>query len=271
MAWKIAGVLAGAYAAVVGLGRLGYRSLLYPAPQRGLRQAPPGSELRELTDAEGTAVQVLFFAPPSKRARVIVYFHGNGETIADGVDLAQALALRGLGFMLVEYRGYGSSPARGPSEQGLYQDAEAALHSLHGEGISPDRITLWGSSLGSGVAVEMALRGHGERLILSAPYTSIPQVASRWLPVLPMRLIVGDVYDNLAKAPRIKAPTLVIHGDQDGIVPYDMGVLLAKTIEGARLITVTGAGHNDTFIHGGGRLLAQIEGHATACSTETSK
>jgi len=117
----------------------------------------------------------------------------------------------------------------------------------------------------------MALRGHASGLILTAPYTSIPRVASRILPILPMRLIVGDVYDNLEKAPRIKLPTLVIHGDQDGIVPYDMGVSLAEAIEGARLVTVAGAGHNDIFIHGGGRLLAQIEGHARACATQASQ
>jgi pimeloyl-ACP methyl ester carboxylesterase len=194
-------VLVGGYVGLVGLGRLGYRAVLYPAPRRGLSEAPPGAELRRFETADGAPVQALIYRP--SKSRTIVFFHGNGETIGDAVGLATELSRRGLGFVAVEYRGYGNSPTHGPSEAGLYADAEAALRGLASEGIGPEDVTLWGSSLGSGVAVEMATRGLGSRLLLSTPYTSIPAAAQRLMPLLPMKWVVGDRYDNLAKAPML--------------------------------------------------------------------
>jgi len=249
-------VLVGGYAGLLGLSRLGYRTVLYPAPRRGIAEAPPGAELRRFTAADGTPVQALIYPPPAKRS--IVFFHGNGETIGDSIGLAAELHRRGLGFVAVEYRGYGSSPAEGPSEEGLYADAEAVLRTLVDEGMAAADVTLWGSSLGSGVAVEMATRGLGGRLMLSTPYTSMPGVAQRLVPVFPMKWVVGDRYDNLAKAPELGLPTLIIHGDADRLVPYDHGVTLSQAIAGARLITVADAGHNDWLAIGGEELLDEI-------------
>jgi uncharacterized protein len=108
----------------------------------------------------------------------------------------------------------------------------------------------------------MALRGHGKRLVLEAPYTSIPDVARRWLPFLPMDTIIDDRFDNLAKAPRVGVPTLILHGDDDRVVPYDMGVALSRGIAGAELCTIAGGGHNDLFDRDGARLYARVETHA---------
>ena len=85
-------------------------------------------------------------------------------------------------------------------------------------------------------------------------FTSVPAVASRLVPVLPMAWLLGDRFDNLAKAPDISVPTLVVHGDRDGVVPYAMGVALAERIRGAELLTVPGAGHNDLLERGGARI-----------------
>ncbi|MBI4703703.1 MAG: alpha/beta fold hydrolase [Deltaproteobacteria bacterium] len=255
-------LLIGGYAALVGLGRLLARSVLYPAPRHGLTRPPAGAELRSYRAADGVPVQALVYPAPGSSSRSIVFFHGNGETVADSVFVAAELVERGLGFVAVEYRGYGESRQGKPTEQGLYVDAEAVLAALASEGTGPDRVVLWGSSLGSGVAVEMAVRGHGCRLVLSSPFTSIPTVARRHFPFLPMRLIVEDEYDSLSKAGRLKLPTLVIHGDHDRVVPYDLGVTLSRAIAGSELVTVPGAGHNDLFLHDGRRLLDRIAAHA---------
>jgi pimeloyl-ACP methyl ester carboxylesterase len=257
---KALAVVAGGTLGLMILGRLGYRALLYPAPRAGLDTAPVGGELGELRAADGAPVQVARFAARDG-ARTLVYFHGNGESIADVVPLARALHERGLGVVLVEYRGYGSSRARSPTERGLYADGEAALAALRAEGLGPERVALWGSSLGSGVAVEMAARGHASRLVLTAPFTSIPDVAARFVPRALARWIVDDVYDNLAKAQRLSLPTLIVHGDRDGIVPYPMGVTLARAIAGAELVTVEGGGHNDLFIVAPDRILEAVVRH----------
>jgi hypothetical protein len=254
---NVAMLLAASYAAVLGVGRLTYRSALYPAPRRGLHEAPAGGELVERTASDGQRVQCARYVAPDARG-TIVFFHGNGESIADSVALGQMLRARGVTFVAVEYRGYGTSPSEHPSEAGLYADAEAALVAE-----ASAALTLWGSSLGSGIAVEMATRGHAARLILQAPYTSIPAVAQRWLPILPMSLLIGDRFDNLAKAPAVRVPTLIIHGDDDAVVPHDMGKTLAKAIAGAELLTIAGAGHNDLFARDRDRIIDAIVAHAT--------
>jgi pimeloyl-ACP methyl ester carboxylesterase len=264
MLWTLA-LVAGGYAALLGASKLSYRALLYPAPQRGIETAPRDARQRVFETGDGTPVQALSYAltSGSQSRRTVVFFHGNGETIADSTGIARQMLNRGLNFVAVEYRGYGNSPARQPHEQGLYDDAEAVLTALQAEGLEPADTVLWGVSLGSGVAVEMAVRGHGSRLILSTPYTSIPDVAARVMPILPMRLVIADRYDSLSKAPKLTLPTLIVHGDRDGVVPYDMGVTLSKAIEGAELITVLGGGHNDLFAREGERLFDAIARHAS--------
>lgn len=259
-------LLGGSYLALVGLGRLGHRRLLYPAPRRGLADAPSGGALRSVVAADGSEVQLLEMRAPSHGADgdrpIVVYFHGNGETIADSVWLGRELVARGVSFVAVEYRGYGASPSRGPTETGLYADAEAVLRWVASEWASAACITLFGASLGSGVAVEMAVRGHAGRLVLSTPYTSIPAVVARIVPLLPARLLVADHFDNLEKATRVRLPTLIFHGDEDELVPYDMGVTLARAIAGAELLTVEGGHHNDLFVLERDRLLDALVVHA---------
>ncbi len=251
------------YAGVCVVARLAFRRVLYPAPppRAFVAEGEPRVELLALRTADGVAAHVAFVAPPPG-ARTVVFFHGNGEQIADSVPLARDLARRGFGVALVEYRGYGPSAGPTPTEAGLYLDAEAALDALASRGIQAAGVTLWGTSLGSGVAAEMARRGRGASLVLVTPYTSIPGIASRFAPFLPTRLCVADHFDTLAKAGEIKLPTLIIHGDRDEVIPYDMGELLARTIAGARFITVPGGHHNDLFNRDGVHLMTEIDAHA---------
>jgi fermentation-respiration switch protein FrsA (DUF1100 family) len=200
---------------------------------------------------DGKTVHVLHFRTPGAK-RTLVHFHGNADTIRSMGGVASDLQGYGFDVMLVEYRGYGASRDQGPpSEKGLYLDAEAALDALAAEGVGADRVVLWGTSLGTGVATEMAARGRGRGLILVTPYTSIPDIIDRAAPgLLPSRLIARDHYDSLAKAKSVRVPTLIAHGDADEIVPYDMGVALSRAIAGAKLVTIPGAHHGDVYPRG---------------------
>ncbi|MEM1033526.1 MAG: alpha/beta fold hydrolase [Myxococcota bacterium] len=253
----------GSYLALLGLARLSYRSLLYPAPKKGLDRNPRGGTLLHVDGHDAVGVPLAVYPDLERLPQaVIVYLHGNMETLLDSVPVAAEINARGLGFVAVEYRGYGGAAATEPDERGLYADAEAALRHLHRAGITPDRITLWGNSLGTGVAVEMARRGHGARLVLQAPFTSIPDVAGRLAPWLPAKWIIGDAYDSAAKAPELDLPALVLHGDADPLVPYDMGVALAEALPRAELVTVAGGSHSDLFVRERDRLLDRIVAHA---------
>ncbi len=234
--------------AITAVAGLGYRAILYPAPREGLPPLPRDTELRTFTASDGATVRALDLRAADPSAPVLVHFHGNGETIGSTLPLASVLRARGLRVVLVEYRGYGvSRDAGSPSERGLYADAEAVLDALAREGVGRDRIVLWGTSLGTGVATEMAVRGRGRALVLVAPYTSIPRVAAGIVPILPA-LVIRDRYDSLAKAANVSVPTLVVHGDRDEVIPYAMGVELSRAIAGARLLTVEGGGHNDLYL-----------------------
>lgn len=246
-----------AYATLGGAIALFYRAGLYPAPRDEGPVAPPGAVVRSLAAEDRQPVQMLYFvASPGKKT--LVHFHGNGETLRGLVPFAQELHRRGLGVALVEYRGYGAVPGS-PTEKGLYLDATAALDALAEDGVTKDSIVLSGTSLGTGVAAEMAARGRGSALVLISPYTSIPAVAQRFVPVFPMKILMGDKFDTLSKIDRIHVPVLIIHGDDDEIVPYAMGKELSEKIPSATLITVSRGRHNDLFQRGGKALLDAIQ------------
>lgn len=247
-------VLAGAitlYVAFVIAISLTFRALLYPAPMDLGGSTPPAAELRTFRTKDGKEAHAFHFRKPGA-TRTIVHFHGNAETIRSMCGVASDLHARGLSVMLVEYRGYGSSRAYGPpTETGLYLDAEAALDALAAEGTTKDQIVLWGTSLGTGVATEMATRNRGRALVLVAPFTSITSIVDRVAPgLLPAGLIARDRYDSLGKASGVHVPTVVVHGDADEVVPWDMGRELAAAIPGAKLVTVPGAHHGDVYVRG---------------------
>jgi fermentation-respiration switch protein FrsA (DUF1100 family) len=252
--------LLGALAVMVGLA-LGARAIsghfVFHAQAAPSRAVPEGFALLTAGARDGVAVHALDLPGPPG-ARTIVHFHNNRDTAEGAADLARTLHAQGFGVLLVEYRGYGLSHGADPSEEGLYDDAEAALDHLARRGVGPDRVVLWGTSLGTGVAAEMARRGRGAALVLVTPYTSIPDLVTDVVPVVPARLLMPHVFDTLGKSAEIRVPTLVIHGDADEIVPFWMGRRLAGAIAGARLLRVPGGHHGDLFLRERDLLLGAI-------------
>jgi pimeloyl-ACP methyl ester carboxylesterase len=223
----------------------------------------PGFIEHRFVAHDGVVVRALELRGASG-GRTVVHFHNNRELAENSASIAHELAARGLGVLLVEYRGYGATTRASPSEEGLYADAEAALDLLAARGVGPDRIVLWGTSLGTGVAAEMARRGRGGRLVLVTPYTSIPDLVTNVAPFLPAGLLVADHFDTLAKALSIRVPTIVIHGDADEIVPYRMGERVAAAIPGARLLRIAGGHHGDLLQRARASIVDAIAGATAA-------
>jgi fermentation-respiration switch protein FrsA (DUF1100 family) len=245
--------------AIIWAVRVSYPRLLYPAPQSDAF-APAQGKLLTMLAQDGVTVHATELAGP-RGAPVIVYFHGNGVVMGDVLWMAREFSKRGVGVVLCEYRGYGLSAGGGsavPSEAGLYEDAEAVLAELRAWGVGPERVALFGESLGTGVAAEMAARGRGSALVLVTPYTSIPEVASHFVFGLPAQLLMRERFDTLSKAARIRVPALLLHGTEDGVVPYAMGVKLAAALPLARLITIAGGHHNDLFLGDGWRHFDEV-------------
>ena len=232
------------------------RHFLFPISGALAAPAPADFAVHALTAAYGVTVHALELrAAPG--ARTFVYFHNNRDTVGARVEIARAMHARGFGVLLVEYRGYGASRGGTPTEEGLYADAEAALAMLAARGVPNDRVVLWGTSLGTGVAAERARRGHGARLVLETPYTSIPDLVTDRA-VIPARALVPDHFDTLAKSAEIAIPTLVLHGDADEIVPFWMGERLSRAIAGAKLIRVANGRHGDLYARDGAHLLQEV-------------
>jgi fermentation-respiration switch protein FrsA (DUF1100 family) len=233
------------------------RAYLFPVSQVVPLATPADFVSHSLVASDGVRVHAIELpAPPG--ARTVVHFHNNRETVEAAADFARAIRKRGLGVLLVEYRGYGASRGEEPSEEGLYCDAEAAFAMLATRGVPPERIVLSGTSLGTGVAAEMARRGRGSRLVLVTPYTSIPDLVTDRVPGMPADLVLADRFATLEKAPDIHVPALVIHGDADEIVPFAMGQKVAGAIAGAHFIRVPGGHHGDLFAKDGQRLFDAI-------------
>lgn len=259
------GILLGAataYAAICSGAYLLQRSLIYPAPPvpsstAKWMQAHPeayGRAQLHVIEGEGATVNRRTYAL-YVRAREgrpsVVHFHGNGEDILSAQPLLEAFAERGLGFMAVEYPGYGPLIDQTPNEADIYAHAQAALVYLQRRlGVAHDRTVLQGQSLGCAVALEMAARGFGSRVALIAPFTDLAAVAARSAPFLPVRLLLRDRYENLSKAPRISQPALVVHGTRDAIVPVAMGRRLADALPNSQLRLIEERGHNDLFANG---------------------
>lgn len=240
-------VLVMAYVGLCVLVFVNQRRLVFPVPPGAREPELPGATLLRIPGPEGSTVYALHVSAPAG-APTVVHFHGNGEQLADGAWLAQRFQEAGLGFYAVEYPGYGLAVGQEPSETGIYAAAEVALGHLYRElGVPRERTVLQGQSLGSGVAVEMATRGHGTRLVLITPYTSIVEVGARLFPWLPASLLVKDPFDSAAKAPGLKLPVLIVHGTRDEVVPVDMGQRMGTLFPNATTRILEGRRHNDVL------------------------
>lgn len=202
------------------------RSLLYvPNTQPPtLAEAGLDSVMRpiELRTADGLRLLAWYRPPPDESAPVLAYFHGNAGHIGHRGDRVRPYLNAGLGVLLLEYRGFGGNPG-GPTEVGLYADARAALDFLGVQGVDSGRLVLYGESLGTAVATQMAMERGCGALVLEAPFTSVAAVAQARYWMFPVRLLVLDKFDSLAKIDRIPCPVFVMHGEHDRVIPIRFG------------------------------------------------
>ncbi len=216
------------------------RPLLFPAPNYRFTPTLPGGKI-VTAKTQRTAYGYYAKAGP----KLVVLFHGNGEVMGSMQDIAQLLLREGLSVLMTEYPGYGFAAEYAVSEKNIYQDTAALLKLMRDAyGHSAADTILWGFSLGTGVATEMAAQKLAQRLILMAPFTSAPDTAAHHFFSLARHLVV-DVFDNKSKAPLVEAATLIVHGTDDSVIPYRMAQELVSLFRAAELITVPHADHND--------------------------
>lgn len=250
----ILAILAGAYLLLLGYLFVVQRSLLY-LPDRSVPDIAgaglnPRAAPVAVTTADGLQLLAWHARPRTPRDPVMVYFHGNAGHIGYRGDKLRPYLDAGWGLLLPEYRGYGGNPGQ-PSEQGLYADGRAALDFVQAAGVPPERILLYGESLGAAVAVQMAIERPVGAVVLEAPFASLGASAQYHYPYVPARWLVLDRYDSLAKVARLGAPLLILHGEGDTITPARFGrQLFEAAAEPKEARFFPAGGHIDLDEHG---------------------
>jgi fermentation-respiration switch protein FrsA (DUF1100 family) len=258
---RIAFLLLATYVFVVIVVYFNQRSLQY-FPARVSPGKPEDNnvpEMREVfVETEDGLRLLAWFAPPqNKNGKIVVYYHGNAGHIGYRAGKARHFIEAGYGILLLEYRGFARNPGR-PSEEGFYKDGRAALHWLEAEGYSPAQYVLYGESIGSGVAVEMARAIQPRHLILEAPFTSAADVAKQAYFFLPVDLLMKDRYDNIDKIKDITSSLLIVHGDEDEVIPYAQGQKLYETANHPKeFVSINGGHHANLYEHHAGHVIVE--------------
>jgi fermentation-respiration switch protein FrsA (DUF1100 family) len=244
-------VLLGTGALVLMLREIEASFIYFPAREYDARPEDFGLTAEPLSLQSGGGVRLEGWWIHGAGRTALLFFHGNAGNISHRLERAKLLVESlGLDVFLMDYRGYGKSGGK-PDEEGLYADGEAIFRAAAERGFPPERIVLFGESLGCAVAVETALRHPCRALILETPFRSIAAVARAIYPFLPAFLI-RTRFDNEAKIARITVPKLIVAAEKDDVIPRGHARRLFELAAPPKdLYMIPGATHNDTYLAGG--------------------
>lgn len=245
-------VLVASYLVVVTAMYLGQRRLLYmPDPTRTRPAAVGLPTMRErILDTPDGEHLVTWYARAKPGQPTLLFYHGQGGAIADLNELLAKYLARGRGVLIMAYRGYSGSTGR-PSEAANVADAKLAYRTLAQDGVAPGDIILYGESLGTGIALQVARDNPVGGVILDSPYTSVADRAAELYPWIPVHWLLLDRYESSRHIRDVHAPLLFIHGEADVVVPVEMGRrLFAIANNPKEIVTLPGAGHNNHDLYG---------------------
>ena len=272
---KQGGVVAGKFRtillslAVLGaalyVGLCGYlfavqRQAIYQPPQTVPDSPPPGSGYSTF-EVRVPDVGVIkdWWVPPAAGMPTVIFFHGNAGDRTSFLELGLLLHRQGWGAVLASYPGYAGNPGK-PSESTLLADARATIAAVKSR-----PVIVWGHSLGSGVAAQMASEGLAAGLVLESPYTSLPDVAARIYPYIPVHWLMLDRFNTSALVDKITVPVLIFHGVDDPQIPFAMGQQLADAWgQRAALVRLEGVGHYPHRIDLSGTVVQWAQDHCIA-------
>jgi len=250
--------LALAYVALVVVAWLFQERLALPAPRAPVpdpkRLGITNGERVEFVMKDGTRLVGWYLKPVETDGGpppALLWFYGNGENIASIWPILRDFQPPGAALLAVDYPGYGGSGGRA-TEPAIYAAADLAYGALAARPeIDPDRIYVYGRSLGSAAATYTAARHRVAGLILESPFTNAADMAREAYRILP-RFILRLSLDNLSRIREVRCPVLVLHGTADRLVPTQMGMRVAAAAPGpVEVVLIQGSGHNETYDLGG--------------------
>jgi abhydrolase domain-containing protein 17 len=196
-------------------------------------------EIVKIASSGGKKISGIYLPNPSARFTLLVS-HGNGEDLGDIRDWLEDLRRAGFSVFAYDYQGYGTSEGR-PGENAAYADESAAYDFLAIVlGTPPDRIIIFGRSVGTGPAVQLAARRPAAALVLQSPFLSAFRVLTR------VSLLPFDRFPNYKRIGHVHCPVLIMHGTADSVIPLWQGKKLFQLAnEPKQFVAVEGADHND--------------------------
>lgn len=186
---------------------------------------------------------------------IIVFFHGNSANISDSVVNLCYLRTIGTPVFVFDYRGYGISEGQPRKEDDFYQDGKGAIKYLQKRGWKPSDMIYYGRSMGGAIALQVALEEPPAGLVLEGAWTSLRKEARHTSPFL--YYLIGwwgipDIFNNLEKIHRLEVPLLIIHGDQDTVVPTEMSWAIYKEAPDPKVLNIVkGGGHSNSHLADG--------------------
>lgn len=178
----------------------------------------------------------------------LLFFHGNGGNVANREEKFRQLMAKGYGVFMLGYRGFGGSEGK-PSEAAFVKDAFLAYDYLRDvAGINETDMVIYGESIGTSVATQLAARVEAQALVLEAPMSSVTAVAQARYPYLRVRPFLRDRFESDRHIDMVKMPLLIIHGRDDGVIPLEFGqALFNAAVEPKKMVVIDGAGHNNLY------------------------
>ena len=220
-------VLVSLYILLLSLVFIFQRSLLYhPSVDNYLKaetaKEPSEIEKVKITTNDNISLKGWFYNKNIKKFKTILFFHGNAGSLANRTYKLNHFKNLDANFLIIAWRGFSGNKGK-PTEEGLYEDAKSAVNWLNKIGVDNKNIILYGESLGTAVAVEIAQKSNYAAIILESPFTSMINMGKKYYPFFPVHFLLKDKFESYKKVKNISAPMLIIHGKVDKIVPHDMG------------------------------------------------
>ena len=224
---------------------------LYLTPQAvGL----DGFEEITLNIEAGNKVTAFWSPPADENDKVVMFFHGNGSAVFSNHDIYRDIADQGIGVLGVGYPGYPGSSGT-PNQPAIERASEIQREFLIDKGIEPDRLVYFGTSLGSGVASQLAENHPPALLILDAPFNSILDMGRRQLPFLPVKLLMKDQYRSDEAIKNLNVPMIWTHGTADKVVPITQGQKLYDGYNGPKSAHIIEGGQHTNLWGLGGKTI----------------
>ena len=183
---------------------------------------PTEIEKVKITTVDNIDLVAWLYNKDIEKFKTILFFHGNAGSLENRTYKLNHFQDLNVNFLIIAWRGFSGNEGK-PNESGLYEDAKSAIKWLNLKGVNEENIILYGESLGTGVAVEVAQKKNFAGVILESPYTSMINMGKKYYPLFPVRFLLKDKFESYKKIKKISVPILVIHGKIDKIVPFAMG------------------------------------------------